>query len=64
MFAFVVRFVVFVVGGVLITRVFARLVVVLLDWRFLPGLAILMYQGYLGRVLFLVEWRMESFVLG
>ena len=64
MFAFVVRFVVFVVGGVLITRVLARLVVVLLNWRFLPGLAILMYQGYLGRVLFLVEWRMESFVLG
>ena len=64
MFAFVGRFVVFVVGGVLITRVLARFVVVVLNWRFLPGLAILMYQGDLGRALFLVEWRMESFVLG
>ena len=64
MFAWAVRFVGSVVDGVSITRVLVQLVVVVLNWRFLPGVAILLYQRYLGRVLSLVEWRMYSFAMG
>ena len=63
MFALVGRLVAFVVDVVSLTGVLARFAVVVLNWRFLPGLAVLLYQRYLGRVLFLGEWRMESLVL-